>query len=87
MKIQENPKLDLVLTDYQMPIINGLELVKYLRSSGYDTPVVILTGYGAGITVDPHFQPSGILSKPVRLQQLQNKLVEVMETSIAKRNA
>src|SRR6516164_8993374 len=34
-----------LITDLQMPGLNGLELQEALRSQGYHTPVVVITAY------------------------------------------
>ena len=34
-----------LITDLQMPGLNGLELQEALRSRGYDTPVILITAY------------------------------------------
>jgi len=34
-----------LITDLQMPELNGLELQEALRSQGYQTPVVVITAY------------------------------------------
>lgn len=39
-------KPDIVLTDIQMPVMNGLELAKQLQTALPDTHVIILTAYG-----------------------------------------
>ena len=38
---------DLVITDMQMPIMNGLELVKYVRENDPTLPVVLVTAKGS----------------------------------------
>ncbi|MHA2340525.1 MAG: response regulator [Candidatus Hodarchaeales archaeon] len=38
--------IDVIVTDYQMPIMNGLELLNKLRESNNNIPVIILTGRG-----------------------------------------
>ncbi|KQQ21412.1 two-component system response regulator [Methylobacterium sp. Leaf123] len=40
------PAQGVVLTDIRMPGINGLELLRRLRSAGQNLPVVIMTGHG-----------------------------------------
>jgi two-component system cell cycle sensor histidine kinase/response regulator CckA len=35
---------DIILTDYRLPDWNGLEAFRWLRSLGYDTPFVLVTG-------------------------------------------
>lgn len=38
---------DVVVTDYCMPQMNGLELLRAIREGGRRTPVVLLTGHGS----------------------------------------
>lgn len=45
IKILEVDKIDLVITDLQMPHINGLELVKHLRENYKNTGVLVITAY------------------------------------------
>lgn len=37
---------DCIVTDVRMPELNGLELVKKLKSAGIDSPVIVITGHG-----------------------------------------
>jgi CheY-like chemotaxis protein len=37
---------DCVISDYQMPSMDGLELLKTLRSQGWDVPFILFTGKG-----------------------------------------
>lgn len=37
---------DVIISDYEMPEMNGLELLNNLKEKGYDIPFIILTGRG-----------------------------------------
>ena len=39
--------VDLIISDYQMPGITGLEFLTLLGSEGHDVPVIMLTGYAS----------------------------------------
>ena len=45
IKILESTKIDLVITDLQMPQINGLELIKHVRENYKSTGILVITGY------------------------------------------
>ena len=45
-KIESAPP-DLVILDYMMPEMNGLDVLRELRNKGNDTPVVLITAYGS----------------------------------------
>ena len=44
--------LDLIITDQSMPGMTGLEMVKSLRQSGHETPVIILSGNARYVSAD-----------------------------------
>ena len=46
LEIVQTTDLDLVLTDMQMPIMNGMELLKQIKPINPDLPVIMLTAYG-----------------------------------------
>jgi CheY-like chemotaxis protein len=36
---------DIVITDLEMPVMNGMEMIRKIRDLGYKTPIIITTGY------------------------------------------
>ncbi len=46
MKIFGQETVDLVLTDFKLPGMNGLEFLKAIRLGNSETPVVMMTAYG-----------------------------------------
>jgi DNA-binding response OmpR family regulator len=43
LQFVESQKFDVILLDWKMPKMNGIDFLKYLRDSGNDTPVILLT--------------------------------------------
>lgn len=39
-------KIDLVLTELNLPRINGIALIKHILQSGSDIPIIVMTAYG-----------------------------------------
>jgi len=46
IQVLKNERFDAIVSDYQMPKMNGIELLKQLKAGGDITPFVILTGKG-----------------------------------------
>ena len=45
--VKEEAGVDLVVTDYRMPDMNGLELITTLRRTLPEVPVIMITGHGS----------------------------------------
>lgn len=74
-------RFDLVLTDYQMPRLSGVELAKQIRTlPGPVAPVIMLSARGYTID-DATLSAAGIvalIAKPFGVRQLMNKVAEVL---------
>ena len=46
----ESGTFDLVITDIQMPIVDGLAVVRWLKEHRPETPVIAMTGFAGGDT-------------------------------------
>ncbi|WP_051540800.1 bifunctional diguanylate cyclase/phosphodiesterase [Ahrensia sp. 13_GOM-1096m] len=44
LKILERKSFDVILTDYRMGALTGIDLIKQIRSKGLSTPIILLTG-------------------------------------------
>ena len=53
LKSIEDGSFDLVITDYRMSPINGLELISGLRKNGYQNPIILLTGFAESLGLRP----------------------------------
>ena len=73
LKILRNHPVDLVLTDYRMPDISGLDVVKKSREINPEIPVVVITAYSQ-IEEAVQVMKEGAfdyLSKPIDLDALE----------------
>jgi two-component system, NtrC family, response regulator HydG len=62
---------DLALTDLDLPVISGTELIAALRVISPQLPVILLTAHpGSGFLVAPGGSPDGLLVKPVSAERL-----------------
>jgi len=78
--VEEDPDaFDIVLIDYHMPEMNGLELTHALRETGYEMPVVLMTGFTAQVS-EAKARVVGVdrlLKKPVERNELGDVLADV----------
>ncbi len=72
LNIFEEYKPDIILTDIQMPIMGGLELLEAIRDKKSDTIVVMVTAFGTeNYAVQAlHLGANNYLKKPVSSQEL-----------------
>jgi DNA-binding NtrC family response regulator len=47
IQILNNTTIDLVITDYKMPKIDGLDLIRHVRENLEDTEIMMITGYSS----------------------------------------
>jgi len=72
LRVIADEKVDLVLTDIRMPLLNGLELVDRLKSNNVHVPVVILISAYADVPVEQALSSGAeaLFTKPFRLSDL-----------------
>lgn len=81
--IREGTKVDLVITDYRMPGMDGLEFLMHLKQTLPSVPVVMLTAYGA---VETYLKSLSLgvfeyVNKPVKAKELGRIVKTALEAS------
>jgi DNA-binding NtrC family response regulator len=73
--------VDLIISDYRMPGLTGLEFVELLSREGLDIPLIMLTGYGSVEHAVASIKAGAIdyITKPVRPQQLELAVDQALE--------
>ena len=82
LQVMDREWLDLVLTDYNMPDMNGLELLKAMKHSVTlaDIPVVMVTAEGGDLRVE-EFLRHGVaayVKKPFTPEQIKSYLCRIL---------
>ncbi len=77
--ILRESNFDLVLSDLNMPGMDGTALLRSVKSSAPDLPVVIITGYGTFHTEKRVMREGadGYISKPCTLSKIDKTLAAV----------
>lgn len=87
LDLASNEKPDIVVTDFQMPVMTGLELIENLRSrpATADIPVVLLTARGFAIEdgQKENLKISACLSKPFSPRELLQTVEEVLKQTVS----
>ena len=65
--------VDLIISDYRMPGLTGLEFLSLIRREGYEVPLIMLTGYASIEHAVSSIKAGAVdyITKPVRPQQLE----------------
>jgi len=92
-----NPNCSLVITDYKMPKIGGIDLIKKIREidDGFKIKIILISAYlEDGITNNydtnelENLKIDKILEKPIKINELTNivkKLIEIEEPLLERR--
>jgi DNA-binding NtrC family response regulator len=66
-------EIDLVITDLNMPVMDGMELMKEIKSRTPDLPVIVITGYGTFHTEKQVLSngADGYIPKPCTIHRVQ----------------
>ncbi len=79
----QKSKPNLIITDFMMPYMNGIEFIKEIRSSAANDDVaIVLTSSMANVA---EFKNEGwqlFIKKPVDIDVMINSIIEVLESSL-----
>ena len=79
--LANNGPVDLVLTDYKMAEVNGLELLQQIRRQAPETTVILMTAYGTIENAVAAMKAGAYdyLVKPFSLEQIQHVMDRALE--------
>lgn len=81
LQVLGRDSVDLILSDYRMPGLTGLEFLSLLEREGYEIPVIMLTGYATIEHAVTAIKSGAVdyLTKPFRPEQLTLAVDQALE--------
>jgi DNA-binding NtrC family response regulator len=79
--------IDLIISDYRMPGLTGLEFLAMIQREGYNIPLIMLTGYASIEHAVSSIKAGAVdyITKPVRPQQLELAVDQALQLVRLKR--
>jgi CheY-like chemotaxis protein len=75
-KLVDNPEIRIVVSDMDMPFIDGVQLFAECRQQGYKQPFMLLTGKDAAPLRLAHPELDAVLTKDEQLPDVLPNLIE-----------
>ena len=77
LKVYEEKKPDVILTDIKMPIMNGIEMVNKIRKKDKNTKIILISAYDEKeyILNGLEARIDGILTKPFDIEDLKKTIL------------
>jgi DNA-binding NtrC family response regulator len=74
-------RADLVIADYKLPFINGMELIKRLRENGFEGEAMLITAHPDEVRIEDmgRFAISHFFVKPLDLNDLNLSIDRVLQ--------
>ena len=81
LQVLSREQIDLIISDYRMPELTGLEFLSLLHREGYDVPLLILTSSASIDHAVAAIKAGAIdyITKPVKPQQLELAVEQALE--------
>jgi signal transduction histidine kinase len=80
--LSQGARVDALVTDFSMPGMSGMELIREVQLRMPGLPTILLTGHVGDVATDafdhPHGRPYTLLQKPVAPAELARRLAAVM---------
>lgn len=82
----EQGDFDLIVTDINMPRMNGFEMIESVRKRNADIPILILSAYSdtERLVHAIELNVSGYIFKPINLEQMEKEFSRIVQTVLLK---
>ena len=89
LQIFREVPIDAVVSDIDMPIMNGLSLLREIRAMGYNTPFVVVTGFAEknNIIDSLRYGATDFIEKPFLNSTIKSVVSKVLEFGVSLQDA
>jgi len=82
---QHGQSIDMVITDFRMPGMDGMDLCRLIRQQNKDIPILMITAYGeADKLKESSSLVIDILGKPTSFKRLEAKVLDIQQRQASK---
>ncbi len=84
LTIFKNESIDLVITDINMPIMNGIEFIEHIKEIDHNIPTLIISAHGELDVMFKAIQAGidGFIVKPIQTEQFLSSVKKVVEKTV-----
>lgn len=79
---ENNSSIDLIITDFMMPIMNGIEMIKAIRALSQTVKIIMFSGSGNELPKflrDSSVKIDKLLSKPMNGYEVEQTVNELLQ--------
>lgn len=76
--LQQN-HFDLIITDYKMPVMDGLKLIEHIREIDNTTPILMISAFGEDDQLQKAMDYNAtLLNKPINMDKLKEAIIKIL---------
>jgi CheY-like chemotaxis protein len=80
-RIEKAPQdFEVIVTDFAMPLVSGLDVIRFARNLKADWPAVIITGYADTKAIGDLPADVPLLAKPFKDEELVESILQAKQT-------
>jgi signal transduction histidine kinase/CheY-like chemotaxis protein len=80
--LQNSRHFDMIITDYRMPVMSGLELIEAVRQHDANIPILLITAFGEDEALQrANDLGASIINKPVSFRSLQEHIAHALNAA------
>ena len=80
-RIEKAPQdFDVIVTDFAMPLVSGVDVIRFARNLKADWPAVIITGYADTKAIGDLPADVPLLAKPFKDEELVESILQAKQT-------